>query len=337
METNDFLLYNEVVYRLHACQSMEAFKPTLLSQVKLLIPYAYGTFIPIHTDPETQQAAHGEPYCLPRSFTPMEEKWLQMADRGYSLWMSYAPEPTVTRDSELLAGDSRFDTPSYRHIYQDWRVYDCLQMTIALAGRTMGRLAFYRTRQRGPSPTRTSSPSGPWPTTLAWPAPGASRGRAAASGAPWPSSSRPMASPGGRGRFWASSSGTRTTRRSSPGSPSPGTPCSSTCRTSIASAACPPGGTCGSWGDKSTAQQQGRLREPLRVPPAALWRLVKLQNFRATSRQKAAPVSNIPSSKAKLSAWRAGAGPQPRKKNSPGRCRWYQEKSSEIITGFSSS
>ena len=54
METNDFLLYNEVVYRLHACQSMEAFKPTLLSQVKLLIPYAYGTFIPIHTDPETQ-------------------------------------------------------------------------------------------------------------------------------------------------------------------------------------------------------------------------------------------------------------------------------------------
>lgn len=149
METNDFLLYNEVVYRLHACQSMEAFKPTLLSQVKLLIPYAYGTFIPIHTDPETQQAAHGEPYCLPRSFTPMEEKWLQMADRGYSLWMSYAPEPTVTRDSELLAGDSRFDTPSYRHIYQEWRVYDCLQMTIALAGRTMGRLAFYRTRAEG--------------------------------------------------------------------------------------------------------------------------------------------------------------------------------------------
>ena len=31
----------------------------------------------------------------------------------------------------------------------------------------------------------------------------------------------------------------------------------------------------------------------------------------------------------------AGAGPQPRKKNRAGRCRWYQEKSSEIITGLS--
>ena len=31
----------------------------------------------------------------------------------------------------------------------------------------------------------------------------------------------------------------------------------------------------------------------------------------------------------------AGAGPQPRKKNRAGKCRWYQEKSSEIIPGLS--
>ena len=149
MQTNDFLLYNEVVYRLHACRTMEEFKPTLLSQVKLLIPYAYGSFIPIHTDPETQEVTHGEPYCSPPSFVQAEEKWLQAADRGYSLWLSYAPEPTVTRDSELLSGESRFDASSYRHIYLDYRIYDCLQMTVALAGRTMGRLAFYRTRSEG--------------------------------------------------------------------------------------------------------------------------------------------------------------------------------------------
>ena len=49
----------------------------------------------------------------------------------------------------LLSGDSRFDAPSYRQIYLDYHIYDCLQMNVALAGRNMGRLALYRTRAEG--------------------------------------------------------------------------------------------------------------------------------------------------------------------------------------------
>lgn len=149
MQTNDFLLYNEVVYRIHACRTMEEFPTILLTQVKLLIPYAYGSFIPIHTDPKTQEVTHGEPCCYPPSFVQAEERWLQAIHRGYSLWLSYAPEAVVARDSELLSGDSRFDAPSYRQIYLDYHIYDCLQMNVALAGRNMGRLALYRTRAEG--------------------------------------------------------------------------------------------------------------------------------------------------------------------------------------------
>ena len=69
LQTNDFLLYNEVVYRIHACRTMEEFPTILLTQVKLLIPYAYGSFIPIHTDPKTQEVTHGEPCCYPPSLS----------------------------------------------------------------------------------------------------------------------------------------------------------------------------------------------------------------------------------------------------------------------------
>ena len=58
-------------------------------------------------------------------------------------------------------------------------------------------------------------------------------------------------------------------------------------------------------------------------------------SFAAISFQKSAPTVKIDSSKVKSSACSAGAGPQPRKKNRAGKCRWYQEKSSEIITGLS--
>ena len=50
METNDFLLYNEVLYRLHACRTMEELKPTLLGQLKLMIPYTYASFLSIQVD-----------------------------------------------------------------------------------------------------------------------------------------------------------------------------------------------------------------------------------------------------------------------------------------------
>ena len=68
METNDFLLYNEVLYRLHACRTMEELKPTLLGQLKLMIPYTYASFLSIQVDPETQELIHRDPFCQPRQF-----------------------------------------------------------------------------------------------------------------------------------------------------------------------------------------------------------------------------------------------------------------------------
>lgn len=149
MEKNDFLLYNEIIYRLHACQTMEEFKPTLLAQLKLILPYTYGSFITIQTDPETQELIHRDPYCRPREFEEVERSWLKQMDRAYTIWLSHAPEPTVVRDSEILSGDSRFASPSYRDLYLNYRIYDCIQMNVVHAGQALGRLAFYRTRADG--------------------------------------------------------------------------------------------------------------------------------------------------------------------------------------------
>lgn len=149
METNDFLLYNEVLYRLHACRTMEELKPTLLGQLKLMIPYTYASFLSIQVDPETQELVHRDPFCQPRQFEAAERAWLGQIDQSYSIWLSHAPESMVVRDSEILSGDNRFSAPSYRKIYLDYHIYDCMQMNITYAGQAMGRLAFYRTQADG--------------------------------------------------------------------------------------------------------------------------------------------------------------------------------------------
>lgn len=149
MEKNDFLSYNEAVYRLHDCQTLAELKTALLTQARLLVPCTYASLIPITRDPETLAAVHGEPVCVPRGFQPVEKAWLEQADQAYTLWMSHAAETMVVRDSEVLAGDNRFAARSYREVYLHHGIVDCVQMNIAWGGQTLGRLALYRTREEG--------------------------------------------------------------------------------------------------------------------------------------------------------------------------------------------
>ena len=60
METNDFLLYNEIIYHIHTCQDMDDLKRSILAQVKLMIPYTYASLIVVEIDPETREIRHSD-------------------------------------------------------------------------------------------------------------------------------------------------------------------------------------------------------------------------------------------------------------------------------------
>ena len=148
MEKNDFLLYNEVLYRLHDCQSVQAMNHTLLTQLKLLLPFSYASFVPITVRPETGELLHGDPVCSPPAFARAERAWLAGLDRSDTAWLSHAPEATVVRDSELFSGERRFALPSYA-IYRDYGIHDCIQVNLVYGGQPLGRLALYRTQADG--------------------------------------------------------------------------------------------------------------------------------------------------------------------------------------------
>ncbi|MBR5534020.1 MAG: hypothetical protein IKU62_04160 [Ruminiclostridium sp.] len=149
MEKNDFLLYNEVVYRIHACRSVEELKSALLAQLKLLIPYTYASVIDIRIHPETGEIIHQDPFCKPSQFREAEEAWIKAVESSYTLWLSHAVESMVVRDSELYEGEDRVVRRSCQSVYSEYHIHDCVQMNIAFAGRVMARLALYRTRSYG--------------------------------------------------------------------------------------------------------------------------------------------------------------------------------------------
>lgn len=91
---------------------MEELKPTLLGQLKLMIPYTYASFLSIQVDPETQELVHRDPFCQPRQFEAAERAWLGQIDQSYSIWLSHAPESMVVRDSESCRETTGFPPPA---------------------------------------------------------------------------------------------------------------------------------------------------------------------------------------------------------------------------------
>ena len=93
MEKNDFLLYNEIIYHIHTCKDMDDLKRSILAQVKFIVPYTYASLMRVDIDPDTRAIRHRDPFCLPDSFTPLEEAWIDRDYQDESLWVR--SQPTV--------------------------------------------------------------------------------------------------------------------------------------------------------------------------------------------------------------------------------------------------
>lgn len=145
MERNQFLLYNEILYRLNSCRSVQALDRTILTQLKLLISYTYASVIPVQVDPASGELSHGEPTSVPAAFTQVEKTWGERTDQWYTLWLSHAPESMVIRDRDILE-HGRFSSPAYDSYFGAYAIHDCMQMNLVHAGRVMARLALYRTK-----------------------------------------------------------------------------------------------------------------------------------------------------------------------------------------------
>lgn len=149
MEKNEFLLFNEIIYHIHTCEDLDELKRTILAQIKLLISYTYASLLAVQIDPETKAIHHSDPFCLPSSFTALEEEWIARDYQDECLWVSHAPESIVVRSSELIKEESRLTTPIYRDLYQKYNIYDYLSMNLAYEHQVMALLVIYRTRADG--------------------------------------------------------------------------------------------------------------------------------------------------------------------------------------------
>ena len=149
MEKNEFLLYNDILYQLSRCQTMEDLKKTFLPQLRLLIPFTHGSYISISRGEESGELIHTLRFCQPDSFWDVEEAWIKEYRQAYTSWLSHTTEAVVIRDSDLMAGDKRFSTHFYQGLFRQLGVRDTMQMNVVHGDQVLGRIALFRTDEMG--------------------------------------------------------------------------------------------------------------------------------------------------------------------------------------------
>ncbi|MBQ1425144.1 MAG: hypothetical protein IIY98_03390, partial [Aeriscardovia sp.] len=101
MEKNEFLLYNDILYQLSRCQTMEDLGRVFLPQLRLLIPFSHGSYISISPGGENGELIHTLRFWQPDSFRAVEEAWIREYRQAYTAWLSHTTESVVIRDSDL--------------------------------------------------------------------------------------------------------------------------------------------------------------------------------------------------------------------------------------------
>lgn len=149
MEKNEFLLYNDILYQLNRCQTMEDLKTIFLPQLRLLIPFTHGSYISIARGEEDGELIHTLRFWHPDSFREVEEIWIKEYRQAYTSWLSHTAESLVIRDSDLMEGDKRFSTHFYQGLFKQLGVRDTMQMNVVSDGQVLGRIALFRTDELG--------------------------------------------------------------------------------------------------------------------------------------------------------------------------------------------
>lgn len=149
MEKNTFLIYNDIVYGLYSCNTLNELKKNFLLPLKMLIPFSYGSILIADNSIVSDEVVFAPPLCIPESFTDAELEYIQFAEKDDLLWLIHSKEPTLIKESDLLRDEKRLNSPLYMHCYRKYNIFDSLQYSIVYNQSFLGILTLFRTKIDG--------------------------------------------------------------------------------------------------------------------------------------------------------------------------------------------
>lgn len=145
METNEWVLLNQIVYRIHSTEQETVMRKRFLEDIRLLIPFAQASFFLSSHDRNNVN----RPVALDFA-EGILERYLEFGEKIDSTrWIYMSPKSLVFRESDMLPDPVRKETPYYREFYRKMGVHTSLQISLAYQETFQGVVTLFR-RERDP-------------------------------------------------------------------------------------------------------------------------------------------------------------------------------------------
>lgn len=138
LETNDWLILNSIIYKIHTADNLNKMRYELLEQLKMIIDFDSADFL-------LTSKEEGHIFCNPVMFdcdldlSEMYEKY------DYDREKILSGKSLIYRETDIMSDEERAQTDLYKNVYKPNNWHYALKFIIARNKKFLGAITFYRT------------------------------------------------------------------------------------------------------------------------------------------------------------------------------------------------
>ena len=138
LETNDWIILNNIIYKIYTTDDLNEMRLELLEQLKLLIDYDSADFF-LASREEGHLLGSPVTYNCDVDLSEMYE------DLDYSRGIMISGKTLIYRVTDIISDEARVATDFYQKVYKPNNWHYALQIVIARHKKFLGTITFYRT------------------------------------------------------------------------------------------------------------------------------------------------------------------------------------------------
>lgn len=138
LETNDFMVLNNIIYKIYATSDEKEMRRVFLEQMKLVLDFDSAGFY-LASDKEEGLLTGAVTYnCSDKDDMAFDEL-------SYGKGMLYGQKSIVCRGTDIVSDESRIQSDYYKRVYVPNGWHYSLQMVLCMEKNFLGVVTFYRT------------------------------------------------------------------------------------------------------------------------------------------------------------------------------------------------
>ncbi len=138
METNDWIMLNNIIYKIYTTENFDDMRYEILDQLKMVLDFDSADFYMASRE-------EGKLLCDPVTYNCDMDLSEMYEDLDYSRGIVASGKMLIYRETDIISDEARVQTDYYQKVYKPNNWHYALQMVVARNKKFLGAITFYRT------------------------------------------------------------------------------------------------------------------------------------------------------------------------------------------------